>query len=532
MPLARRPRVAVALLALAVVVGGGALAATPTAADDGGSPLATQADPDDARLTVTDVTVSPTTPTVEDSVTLDVTLRNSAGSPSAVAVDRVVVRTDSGETVATATDPGTLSPGDTLTVPVTARFEAAGERSLSVVAVGTDDEGDRVRVTRPLSVVVERAPPRLDVEVNRTVAGTETTVTVAVANPTDDELRDVVLSVGGEGVVQVGDGRSVPDLAAGQRLTVELSARPERVGEGSVAVTAAYATASGLRSTTTARLPVEVAAPERDLGVRVTPATEEDDGGQLGGAVGGVLGGGRSTEQSDDEDRRPRRVDVTVTNFGNVPAEAVVVTPRVGDRTLPRRALPRLAPGASATVTVDLSAVDRPGTVAFAVDYRAAGETGDAVARYDYRPPTGGVTLTGVDLAFENGHLRITGNAGNTGDAPVQGVVVAVGDGPGVAPAYPRRTYFVGTVDGSEFAPFEVTADVDPETVSSIPVRVRYTVDGVTVNRTVEVPYDDSLEPESGGGPPLLLYAGGVVALVAVAVGVAVYARRSRSGSG
>lgn len=514
-------RVAVAAVGAVVVVA--LLVSLPA------SGQAAQADPDDARLTVTDVAVSPTTPTVADSVTLDVTLRNSAGSPSAVAVDRVVVRTAANDTVATATDPGTLSPGDTLTVPVTARFDEAGEQSLEVVAVGTDENGAQVRVTRPLSLVVERAPPRLDVAVNRTVAGATTTVSVAVANPTDDEVRDVVLSAGGDGVVPVGGTRSVPDLAPGQRVTVDLPVRPERVGEGSVAVTATYAAGSGLRATTESETPVEIVAPERDLGVRVEPASEDDGDQQLGGAVGGVLGGGRSTEQNDDENQRPSRVDVTVTNFGNVPAENVVVTPRVSDRTLPRRAVSALSPGESATVTVDLSVVDRPGTVEFAVDYRAAGEASDSVARYDYRPPTGQVTLTGVDLAFENGRLQVTGNAGNTGDAPVQGVVVAVGDGPAVTPAYPRRTYFVGTVDGSEFAPFELTADVDPENVSAIPVRVQYTVDGVTINRTVEVPYDDSLEPESDGGPPLLLYGAGVAALLVVAVVIAVLVRRSES---
>ncbi len=343
-------------------------------------------------------------------------------------------------------------------------------------------------------------------------------------------MRDVVLSAGGEGVVPVGGTRSVPDLAAGQRVTVDLPVRFERAGEGTVAVTARYAAGSGLRATTERVTPVEIATPERDLGIRVAPATGDDGDQQLGGAVGGVLGGGRSTEQSDD-DQRPSRFDVTVTNFGNVPADDVVVTPRVGDRTLPRQAVPSLAPGESATVTVDLSTVRRPGTVEFAVDYRAAGETSEGVVGYDYRPPTGQITLTGVDLAFENGRLQITGNAGNTGDAPVQGVVVAVGDGPAVTPAYPQRTYFVGTVDGSEFAPFELTAGVDRENVSAIPVRVQYTTDGVTVNRTVDVPYDDSLEPGDDGGPPLLLYAGGVVALVLVAVGVFVFARRSRGES-
>ncbi|PSQ38106.1 hypothetical protein BRD13_07565 [Halobacteriales archaeon SW_5_70_135] len=521
-------RAALPLLAVLVVA---ALVASPPAAAAqtdtavGGAPDAQ--DPDDARLTVTDVTVSPGTPTVEDPVTLGVALRNSAGSPSAVAVDRVSVRevrTGENRTVAAAVDPGTLSPGDTLTVPVTARFEEPGEHRLVVVAVGTDDDGDRTEVRRPLSLVVERAPPRLDVRVVDPVADARTTVEVAVANPTEVELRDIRLAVDGDGVAPVDDGRTIPALGPGERVTVRVAVRPERAGDATVAVTAAYAAGSGVRATTTSRVPVEVGRPERDVGVRVEPADEDAEGSQVE-AVQGVLGG-RSTQQ-DDEDGPTRRVRVTVTNFGNVPARDVVVTPRADDRRLARRAVDGLAPGESAAVTVDLRGLD-PGTVAFAVDYRAAERTGEATASYDYRPPTGRIELTGVDLALEDGQLRITGNAGNTGDGPIRGVVVRVAESAAVEPAYPRRSYFVGTVEGSEFAPFELTADVDADGVSTVPVRVSYTVDGTEVERTVELAYDDSVTvAETDEGPPVLLYAGAVVAVVpALAVGLLVYRRR------
>ncbi|PSQ57512.1 hypothetical protein BRD18_07340, partial [Halobacteriales archaeon SW_7_71_33] len=309
-----------------------ATAATTTQADTPVSDTSDLQDPDDARLTVTDVTVSPETPTVEDPVTLGVALRNSAASPSAVAVDRVSVReVRSGEnrTVAAAVDPGTLSPGDTLTVPVTARFEEPGEHRLVVVAVGTDDDGSRTEVRRPLSLVIERAPPRLDVSVAEPVADARTTVEVAVANPTEVELRDVRLSVDGDGVAPVGDGRTIPALGAGERVTVRVAVRPERAGDATVAVTAAYAAGSGVRATTTSRVPVEVARPERDVGVRVEPTREDAEQSQAD-AIQGVLGG-RSTMQ-DDDDEPPRMVQVTVTNFGNVPARNVVVTPRAGDR--------------------------------------------------------------------------------------------------------------------------------------------------------------------------------------------------------
>jgi hypothetical protein len=116
----------------------------------------------------------------------------------------------------------------------------------------------------------------------------------------------------------------------------------------------------------------------------------------------------------------------------------------------------------------------------------------------------------------------VSGNAGNTGGAPVDGVVVSVGSNEHVDPAYPARTYFVGTVDASEFAPFEVTADVDVENVSTVPVTVEYRVGGEPVNRTLAVPYEAGLRPDRGGGGgggiglPVLAVA--VVALAAVAL--------------
>ncbi|PSQ43792.1 hypothetical protein BRD17_05425 [Halobacteriales archaeon SW_7_68_16] len=193
----------------------------------------------------------------------------------------------------------------------------------------------------------------------------------------------------------------------------------------------------------------------------------------------------------------------------------------------------RRSPGESETATVSLVTVDRRGAVAFAVDYATGTERGQSTARFEYRPATGAIELTGVDLTLlDEDTLRIEGNAGNAGDATVRGVVLAVGDSPTVTPAYPQRDYFVGTVEGSEFAPFDLTATVDTANATTIPVRVTAVIDGETTTRTVALPYDEDLEPpDTGGGgfPTDLLIGAGLGAVLAGVVAVVLRLRRGGS---
>jgi len=105
--------------------------------------------------------------------------------------------------------------------------------------------------------------------------------------------------------------------------------------------------------------------------------------------------------------------------------------------------------------------------------------------------------VTDVELEFtDDGRLLVTGNAGNVGDGEVGGVVVTMDSNEHVSPAYPQRDYFVGTVEANEFAPFELTADVDAANASEIPVRVTYRTGGERVTENVTLPYDPSLAPE------------------------------------
>jgi hypothetical protein len=450
----------------------------------------------DNRVTITDATVSPATPTAGAPTTISATVRLSAGSSSAATLERVEI-VDGDETLGEATGLGSLSPGETLTVPVTVRFDEPGAYNLSVVATVSDADDERTTVRRPLSIAVESGAPQIETTADSLVAGVDSPATVTVSNPTTAALRDITVSF--VGVDGERTRRTVPTLAAGASETLNFSVHAAEPGEQSLTVETAYTTAADTRTTDTYERTVTVAELDDDVGIRVersTPNQESNaDGG--GGGLSGIAGaiGGGSTLQSSTDDGgsgQATGVTVTVTNFGNAPIEDPVLVPRLPNGS----AVPELgriavadtvAPGEFESVTVDLGPV-RESAVLFAVDYDLGGESREVTKRYELTRPTGAVSLTGLNLSVDGDRLRLAGNLGNVGEGEVSGVVVAVGESEYVAPAYPQRSYFLGTVGPSEFAPFELTAQVDTANASSVPVAVRYTTAGERRMETVEVP--------------------------------------------
>lgn len=511
----------------------------------------------DARFSFSNVAVAPGTPATGEPTTVTATVASSAGSPEPATVERVLLR-DGTATLAEAAGPGTLSPGDTVTVDLTTSFASPGSRDLALVAVGTDAADERVRVQRPVRVPVRQSAPGVDVRVPDPVAGVESRVGVELSNPDGEAISDVTVTVDGGAVDR---SAQVPALAAGATDTVNLSVRPDP-GEQPVTVDVAYTTSTGRRATTTSEATVTAAPLRADVGVAISPAPEEQQaaanpqlaallgGGALGAAAGGGGGGGDGALQDEgDSEGQARQVAVEVTNFGNAPVTDAVVRSRTDNRSLPRRFVGDLAPGESGTVTVDLSAIDRSATLVAAVNYTVAGTgppgareasvaddarpvRGTARGTFSYDRPAGAIEVTDVALSFtDDGRLLVSGNAGNVGDAAVNGVVVSVGSNEHVAPAYPQRTYFVGTVDGSEFAPFELTADIDAGNASQIPVEVRYVVNGEERTRSEQLPYDQSLSTPSDGDSSLPL--GAVALVVGIVVGLllaglGLFARRQR----
>ncbi|ESP87266.1 hypothetical protein [Candidatus Halobonum tyrrellensis] len=492
----------------------------------------------DARVAVTDATVSPATPTAGAPVTVSATVRLSAGSASAADLTRVELR-DGDDAVGVARDLGSLSPGETLTVPVTATFDDPGERSLTVVARFEDADGDAATARRPLSLVVEPGAPQVEFDVDDPVAGAPAPLRVTVSNPTTVALRDVTVTA-----TAPAEGprtrRTVASLDAGEATTLNLSVTPAEAGDREFAFRVSYATAAGTRGETTFARTVAVDGLSADVGVRAAPVRESDSepGGTdissiLGGGAAGALQPQTGSGGGDGGAGDAALVGVTVTNFGNAPVDDVVVVPRTANGSrLPgvgRYAVAdTLAPGESTTAEVDLSATDAAGPVTFVAAYDLAGSARENRTVYEFRPARGAVELTDLNVSVADGRATLRGNLGNVGGGEVTGAVVSVVESEGVDPAYPQRSYFVGSVAGSEFAPFRLAAGVDSEGADAVTVEVRYTAGNDRVTRRVDVPLPD----EGTGASPALgerLVPVGAVVLLGVSLPVAaVLVRRYR----
>jgi hypothetical protein len=463
----------------------------------------------DARLAVSDVTVTPETATVGAQVVVDATLRNSAGSPAPVEVRTVQLRDGDGVRVA-ADDVGSLSPGDQLSVPLATTFEEPGARTLTLRVVGEDADGDRVTITRPVPVTVEQAPPQVDVRTGPAAVDSPTGVAVTVGNPTTAPVRDVTVRLAEPlGTANRSSG-FLPALGAGEEAVVNLSTVPDVAGEHTLGVAVAYTDASGVEREVRREVEVSVAPHEADLGVEVRrrPATEDNGGAAVPNGLSGLIGGGAAgaTTGGEETETPSTAYTVEVTNFGSVRASAVVVTPVAGNRTLPRQRLDGpLAPGESGTTTVDLGRVRSHGPVEFRVTYRAGTRDAATTHTLDYRPELSSLELTDVNVArSENGSIQVSGNLVNVGRGPAQGVVVEVVRGGNVTPTYPARRYFVGGVEGSDFAPFDLTARATGR-VEAVRVRIVARADGVESTRTVALPVPAPDEGGGGGAPSGLL---------------------------
>ncbi|KAB1191288.1 hypothetical protein GJR99_16200 [Haloferax sp. MBLA0078] len=458
----------------------------------------------DARLTVSDVTVTPTTPVVGEQVVVTVTLANSVGSPSSATIDEVRLTDPLDETSVRARRLGGLSPGDSVTVPLAVTFETPGPRTLSLSVEGTDEDGDRVRIERPVPIAVEDAPPLVGIRIQDAVVDAESRVEVSLSNPTTADMRNIVVSVEQvEGVARV-SAASVANLPAGATELRNLSVVPSSTGETTLELRIEYTTASGTERTRTVTAPMRVSAFADDVQLTLRPVREGDEEtagpdlfSLLGGGPGAALGGGVTDGADDETDDSTGRFDVVVTNFGSTPISDVVVSPTGPSGALPRLSIPGpIEAGASDSAVLDLSEVRDAGPLTLRATYRVGVQSGESTTTVDYRPAVADLVFTDLDVTVVDGELRVLGNVANQGRGDAEGVVVELVDTDSVTPTYPQRDYFVGRVTPSDFAPFELTG-VAADDAPDATVTVRYTVDGVEVVReaVVDLPSDG----ESGG---------------------------------
>ncbi|ERG97102.1 CARDB domain-containing protein [Haloquadratum walsbyi] len=486
-----------------------------------------------ARVSVSDATVTPATPTAGAPTTVTATVRLSGGSTSAVTVDRVELSSSDGDTVASTTNLGSLSAGETLTVPITTTFDTPGEHNLRIRASVTDADDDEETVTRPISVIVEQGVPQVTFDAPNAVTGADSPVQATVSNPTNAALRNLSVDIRSP---EVGDRRvrEVPVLPAGATATLNFSVQPQQSGQQQLRADISYLTPAGtIQTVDTTRL-IRAKPLANDVGIRVSQSTESDqnDAGGVAGGIGGIIGGQSDLQGggSQQDNNQQGEVAVTVSNFGNAPVDSVVVIPQTANGTVVEeigRVIvdETLLPGTASTITVNTAQAQQIGQLRFAAAYDLAGERHTVAADFNQRA-SGAVDLTGVNLSVDSdGSVDLRGNLGNTGGSEVSGVVVRVTGSEYVTPEYPRQSYFVGTLGSSEFAPIELTASADVQNATEVPVRITYTVgaDRIVETTMVSLPPDDEINgtgtTPGGSGVGVILsvvLAGAVVAISAV----------------
>ncbi|ESP88021.1 hypothetical protein [Candidatus Halobonum tyrrellensis] len=477
-------------------------------------------------VAIRSVNASVDQPAPGEPFTLSVDVANLESSAGTVEVTNVFVRGADGTEYARAKNLGSVAAGSSLTVPVTATIDDAGRERLTVYAVVQDSAGDYTRVSYPLFVDVEEPDEAVvsfaDLD---PVAGEESGVNVTVSNGDAGALSNVRLELGGDADV-TNPERVNASLAAGRQVTYTYDVTFPETGEGTLDATLTYKTDQGSTRTVTREVTTDVEAADVDA--------------ELSAAASTINGS--------------PTVRAALTEYGNVELRDVRVSAVVDGETVARTLVGDVPEEGTRTATLDGNDIPA-GEVTVRAEYTAAGDRQSTETTLDYSPSeTANVTLTGVEVSGFGSSLSLSGDVANLGTADADSVLLSVPNRDGVSPTSPNGEYFVGTIESSEFATFELSASTSANAtnVDSLPVRISYTADGERLSRVVSVdvsggaavagagaggpgesgaaagPAAASGSEGSGGSGGLPLLPIGVVLVVVAVVGFGVYRWRSQ----
>lgn len=273
---------------LAVLVLTAALVAAPVGAD--AVTGASQAG-NEPVVSVTNATATPQQPAPGERTEIRATIRNGEESGPVEVTDVYVRRAGSTREYARAEDFGTLSPGGTLTVPLSATFSQPGTKDLRVFVRTEDREGDPTTLQYPLTVVVRDSGLQMDVDVTEPTVGSDRAVSVTVANGESTDFRNLDLTLEGETSSVENPRRLDAVLEAGTERTFDYDVTFPGTGTRSVTATLEYTTPNGDRRTLRDTAVADVTAGGVDLDVT---ATDPQVGGETPVAVT-VANGERTT---------------------------------------------------------------------------------------------------------------------------------------------------------------------------------------------------------------------------------------------
>ena len=463
------------------------------------------------NASISKVKVSPSSPAPGETVTFETTVRNLENSDAPLEINDIAIRKSGGRGITEyerVSNLGSISPGSTLEVPLTASFDSAGSKDLRVIVYGRDrGTGENVELKYPVQLNVQERHPQVDIMANDSVAGVESTGEVTVANGLDTQITNVEVVVEGDGVEMTRSRTVESSVAQNESATAPFRFRPTSAGQHTLTATVKYTIAGDISRTTTRTTVIESDPLRNSVELDTT-----------------AVGSGTD-----------RGLRVAVSNGANAPITDVIVSATSENASFQRVLLENIS--ASTTRQVRLNAtMDEPrADVTVTADYELGTETERTTTETTLRSVPGTIDLTGLDVLRQGGRLQISGSASNIGSTDADSVLVSVVDTENVTPATPNRDYFVGTVPASDFVSFDVYARTEGN-VTSVPLEVTYLVDDTRKRQTFDVDIDRLGSPaqqdgqDGGGGGsgnsmlPVFV-AGGLALLVVVGVLVRRYRR-------
>lgn len=472
-----------------------------------------------ANVSIQSVETSVDQPAPGEAFTVTTTVANLQSSSGPADVTDVYIRRASGSgELARIEDVGTIAAGGSIDIPLTLAIDKTGGQRLQVNVVVKDGSGYR-RVQYPLYVDVQE-PDEASISVSTPddlVAGQESPVNVTVSNGGEGTLSNVRLELGGDGAIENSERVSAA-IQSGAQVTNEFDMTFAEAGEQTIDATLTY-NMNGTTRTIDRAVTIGVEKPNTDAELTATTTTVNESSA----------------------------IEATLTEFGNVELRDVQVRAVVDGEVITRKLVPDVSTEETQIVTLDGDDIPA-GEVTVVAQYTAAGEQQTTETTVEYSPlEQSNMTLTGVAVTRQGTTITLDGDASNIGSADASSVLVSVVESESVTPAAPNGEYFVGSVESSEFATFELTASAGANaSVDSVPVRVSYSAAGERVERIVEVDVSDAsgggaaaagaasrangagAPGDSGGGLPLTTIGIGVAVLVLGGVGVAAYRWRQQ----
>lgn len=343
----------------------------------------------DLYVTVSEVSVSNDEPETGDAITITPTISHSGEYSGGFQITEVELVAPNQGQVAQAENLGAIGSGETVSVPLGVTFDTAGEKRLLIRVRGAKEDSDGNLqqlgyIERPVYVSVSEpssdtaTPPRVRIDAERGVAGTDVPVTVTVSNGDDEEISDLSLRLDGVHGNIDSQTRIRPSLGAGNMTTFTFNVTPQEASETTLKATLRYGDDESVETFQ----PIQVEALSEDVGVYAS-VVERNESTYL---------------------------QYRVTNQGNAPITDVAISGTAGDTPLPSATVATVEAASSETVTVPIGALS--GTVDVEATYAVDGSTGtaertislngSAEAQQSISAPggSGGVPLSAVGVAL------------------------------------------------------------------------------------------------------------------------------------